>query len=78
MASIFEKPPFFKLSRPWNEKSKLPEVYKLQSNNPCNKCKAEVHKDSGAFGIELTLDCFALDFDSVAKNHCLGFGRLFV
>ena len=39
----------------------------MQSNDPHNKCKVQVHKDLGAFGIELTLDRFALDFDSVAK-----------
>jgi len=30
MASIYEKPPFFKLTREWDAKTKLPEVYKLQ------------------------------------------------
>ena len=56
MASIYEKPPFFKIFREWDTKTKLPEVYKLQSNNPCTKYKAEIHKDSGTLGIEFTLD----------------------
>ena len=29
MACNFEKPPFFKLSREWDAKTKLPEVYKF-------------------------------------------------
>ena len=56
MAIIYEKPPFFKLSREWDAKTKLPEVYKLQSNNPRTKCKAKIHKDLGTLGIEFTLD----------------------
>ena len=47
MASIYEKPPLFKLQKTWNEKTILPEVYKLMSPNPRNKNKAEIHKDSG-------------------------------
>ena len=46
MASIYEKPPFLKLTREWDAKTKLLEVYKLQSNNPRMKYKAEIHKDS--------------------------------
>ncbi len=34
----------------------LPKVYKLQSNNPRNKYKAEIHKDDGLLGIKFTLD----------------------
>ena len=56
MAIIYEKPPFFKLSREWDAKTKLPEVYKLQSNNPRTKYTAKIHKDSGTLGIEFTLD----------------------
>ncbi len=37
MASIYEKPPLFKLQKTWNEKTILPEVYKLMSPNPRNK-----------------------------------------
>ena len=50
MASIYEKPPFFKLTKEWDTKTKLPEVYKLQSNN------------SGTLGIEFTLDQTITDF----------------
>ncbi len=34
----------------------LPEVYKLQSNNPRNKFKAKIHKDDGLLGTKFTLD----------------------
>jgi hypothetical protein len=34
----------------------------LQSNNPQIKYKAEIHKDSGALGIEFTLDRTITDF----------------
>jgi hypothetical protein len=51
MASIYEKPPLFKLQKTWNEKTILPEDYKLTSPNPRNKNKAEIHKDSGLYGI---------------------------
>jgi len=56
MASIYEKPPLFKLQKTWNEKTILPEVYKLTSPNPRNKNKNEIHKNSGLYGIEFTVD----------------------
>jgi hypothetical protein len=56
MASIFEKKPFFKTARKWDAKTKFNEVYKLQSNDPRNKYKAEIPKDSGGLGIEFTLN----------------------
>ncbi len=63
MACNYEKPPFFKLSREWDAKTKLPEVYKLQSNNPQIKYKAEIHKDSGALGSARSNDRgFQLEF----------------
>ncbi len=51
MASIYEKLPHFVLEKTWDKKTLLPETYKLQSNDPRNKVKAEVHQDSGKFGI---------------------------
>jgi hypothetical protein len=62
LASIYEKPPFFKLSREWDAKTKLPKVYKLQSNNPHIKYKADIHKDLGTLGIKFTLDQTITDF----------------
>jgi len=41
MASIYEKPPLFKSQKTWNEKTILPEVYKLTSPNPNNKNKSK-------------------------------------
>jgi len=40
----------------WNEKTILPEVYKLASPNPRNKNKVKIHKDTGLYGIEFTVD----------------------
>ncbi len=51
MASIYEKKPIFILQRWWDTKTVLPKVYKLHSNNPHNKYKAEIHKDDGLLGI---------------------------
>jgi hypothetical protein len=62
MASIFEKKPFFKSTREWDAKTKLNEVYKLQSNDLHNKYKAEIPKDSGSLRIEFTLDQTITDF----------------
>ena len=62
MASIYKKSPFFKLTREWDAKTKLPEVYKLQSNNPRTKYKAEIHKDLGTLRIEFMLDQTITDF----------------
>ncbi len=56
MASIYKKKPFFVLQRRWDTKTVLPEVYKLQSSDPRNKHKAEIHKDDGLLGIKFTLD----------------------
>jgi hypothetical protein len=56
MAGIYEKKPFFVLQCRWDTKTVLLEVYKLQSNDPCNKYKAKIHKDDSLLGIEFTLD----------------------
>jgi hypothetical protein len=50
------KKAFFVLQRRWDTKTVLPKVYKLQSNNPRIKYKAEIHKDDGLLGIKFTLD----------------------
>jgi hypothetical protein len=79
MVSIYEKLPFFKLSREWDAKTKLPEVYKLQSNDLCNKYKAEIHRDSGTLGIEYTLDQTITDFNTnslrIDLNYALSFTK---
>jgi len=68
MASIYEKPPLCKLQKTWNKKTILPEVYKLTSPNPCNKNKAEIHKDSGLNRIEFTVDKTIPDFNKGADK----------
>ena len=62
MASIFEKTPFFKVKRTWDEKTKLPETYKLRSNEYGQKQTAEVHTDGGEFGPEFTISRTIPDF----------------
>jgi len=78
MASIYEKPPLFKLQKTWNEKTVLPEVYKLTSPNPRNKNKAEIHKDSGLYGIEFTVDKTIPDFNKGADKVELDYATAFV
>ena len=56
MASIYKKPLHILQAKLWDEKSSLSETYKLQSNDTCNKVQAEVHQDSGQFGIEFTVN----------------------
>ena len=78
MASIYEKPPLFKLQKTWNEKTILPEVYKLTSPNPCNKNKAKIHKDSGLNGIEFTVDKTIPDFNKWADKVELDYANAFI
>ena len=65
MASIYEKPPLFKLQKMWNERTNLPEVYTLFSPNPTNKSKSEIHKDNGLLDLEWTVDKTIPDFDKL-------------
>ena len=68
MDSIYKKPPHYFLVKTWNEKTSLPETYKLQSNDSCNKVKAEVHQDSGKLGVEFTVNKTIPDFNKGAKE----------
>ncbi len=68
MASIYKKKPFFVLQRQWDTKTVLPEVYKLQSNDPRNKHKTEIHKDDGLLGIMFTLNKMISKFIRASKN----------
>jgi len=78
MASIYEKPPLFKLQKTWNEKTILPEVYKLTSPNPRNKNKAKIHKDSGLNGIEFTVNKTIPDFNKGADKVELDYANAFI
>jgi hypothetical protein len=37
MASNYERPPFYKGEKKWDDNDNLSKVYKLQSSNPQNK-----------------------------------------
>jgi hypothetical protein len=79
MAGIYEKPPLlFQLQKTWNEKTILPEVYKLTSPKPNNKNKVEIHKDSGLYGIEFTVDKTIPDFNKGADKVELGYASSFI
>ena len=77
MASIYEKEPFIYGKKTWDANSRLPEVYKLQSNEPANKAKAEVHRDSGTLGLEFTVDRTIPDFERGAENLNLDWSHSF-
>ncbi len=68
MASIYKKKPFFMLQCRWDTKTVLPKGYKLQSNNLCNKRKAEIHKDNGQLEIEFTLNKMISEFICVPEK----------
>ncbi len=46
----------------------LPKVYKLQSNDPCNKYKAEIHKDDSLLGIKFTINKMISEFIRALEN----------
>ena len=77
MVSIYEKPPLFKLQKTWNEKTILPEVCKLTSANPSNKNKVKIHKDSGHYGIEFTINKTIPDFNKAAEKVNLTYAYVF-
>jgi hypothetical protein len=75
MASIYEKTPHFVLEKTWDEKTQLPESYKLQSNNFCSKINAEVYQDSGKLGVEFTVNKSIPDFEKRTKRINLNFSH---
>ena len=78
MASIYEKPPHILRVKVWDEKTPLSKTYKLQSNDTCNKVKAEVHQDSGQLGIEFTVDKTIPYFNKGAKTIHLDWTHSFL
>jgi hypothetical protein len=68
----------FKGQKTWTKKTTLGDVYKLQSNSPRNNQKAEIHKDSGQFGIEFTLDKTINDFIHGAEKVDLDYIESFL
>ena len=77
MASIYEKPSHFLLSKNWDAETSLPETYKLQSNDSLNKVKAEVHQDSGKLGAEFTVGKTIPDFNNGAVKISLDWTHSF-
>jgi hypothetical protein len=78
MAFIYEKPPHILQANVWDEKTPLSETYKLQSNDTCNKVKAEVHQDSGQLGIEFTVNKTIPDFNKGAEKIHLDWNHSFL
>ncbi len=78
MAYIYERMPHFTGQKIWSEKTPLSDVYKLQSNNPHNKQKAEIHKDSGQRGIKFTFDKTINDFVCRAEKVDLDYTESFL
>ena len=68
MASIYERPPFYKGEKKWDDNDNLSEVYKLQSNNPQNKSQVEIYKDNGGYLIEFTVNKTIPEFNKGAKK----------
>jgi hypothetical protein len=77
MASIYKKSPHFVLEKPRNKKIKLPETYKLQSNNSWNKIKAKIHQDSGKLGVKFTIEKKVTKFEKGAKKINLDYAHSF-
>ena len=71
MASIYERPPFYKGEKKRDNNNTLSEVYKLQSNNPQNKSRVEIHKDNDGYSIEFTVDKTISEFNKVAEKCVL-------
>jgi len=78
MASIYEKPLLFKLQKMWNERTNLPEDYKLFSPNPTKKSKFEIQKDNGLLGLEWTVDKTIPEFDKACDKLGIGYVSAFV
>ena len=68
MASIYERHPFYKGEKKWEDNDTLSEVYKLQSNNPQNKSHVEIHKDNDRYSIEFTVDKTIPEFNKGAEK----------
>ncbi len=57
LALIFEKVLLYEVVKAWDNKNpNLSKIYKLQSNNPQNKSRVEIHKANGKYGIKFTID----------------------
>jgi hypothetical protein len=68
MASIYERPPFYKGEKKWDDNDTLSEVYKLRSKNPKNKNLVENHKDNGGYSIKFTVNKTIPKFNQGAEK----------
>ena len=68
MVSIYERPPFYKVQKPWDDNNTLFKVYKLQSNDPQNKSHVKIHKDNGKYLIEITVSKTIPEFNNRAEK----------
>jgi hypothetical protein len=78
MASIYEKLPLYKVMKTWEDNDpNLSEVYKLQSNNSCNKSRVEIHKDNSKYAIKFTIDKTIPKFNKGAEKCNLNWSNSF-
>jgi hypothetical protein len=73
MASFYEKPSHFVLEKTWDEKTRLPKTYKLQSSYSRNKIKAKVQQDSGNLGVVLLLTERSLSLKKGPRDYAHSF-----
>jgi hypothetical protein len=79
MASIYERVPLYKVVKAWDDNNpNLYEAYKLQSNNPQNKSRVEIHKDKGKYGIKFTINKTIPEFNKGAEKCDLYWSDSFV
>jgi hypothetical protein len=60
------------------KKTKLPKTYKLTRTDTRNQNKAEVHKDSGLYGLKITVDKTIPNFKKAKEKVNLDFVRFFI
>jgi hypothetical protein len=69
MSSVYERVPLYKVVKAWDDNNtNLSEVYKLQSNDPQNKSRVEIHKDNRKYGIEFTINKMIPEFNKGAEK----------
>jgi hypothetical protein len=78
MASIYEEPPHVVLEKSWDEKTRPPKTYKLQSSDSKKKIKAKVHQDSGKLCVEFTINKKIPEFEKRAKKVNLDYAHSFM
>jgi hypothetical protein len=78
MALIYKKVRLYKVIKTWEDNNpNLSKVYKLQSNDTCNKSQVEIHKDNGKYSIEFTIDKTIPEFNKGAEKCNLNWSDSF-